>query len=548
MAVLRSDRLLFFSLLICLAAAADAANYWGADNRVVPSGYGTGRFYTREHVYEPEYHYPDEEYSNQIGRHPVNGGPAVYPASGRRRVPYSPNSTHWRHRVVAPQQGRVTVPQRNHNNFHDGSRLTVSRNKPNKAVPRRTTGLFRSSQWGSATIPYKGAKVNVPVLSGNKKAYRGTITTTVLGPQQMTSWGPGHNVLTNSASRTDPGIKAVQDAPDTSSPEKMCVRCPDDRSVVATKETTFVLVEPPAVKPCHNTPEARAKMSEMRVDSLFGPRPGTTVGEGSYNMLIRLVHNKEQLTMCKYRYHVTVRKCPPLHLPQHAHVRCSLNNAWGSRCQLTCSPGHQLVGHDVTECGDKMKWTNPMPRCVAVKGCPLPMSPEHGRLSCETPGSGEGTEVVSSGDLLEEGTICRYDCDPGYFVPQSQLHLSVIRCRSHSWNSTTDPSCQSEAGSLPSLVLADAEYRHPLRHHRKRAPCWANPCQGGGTCLNGPHPSRPMLCICPPDREGEFCERAKCQDEMCENGGRCMVLGDRAVCYCPPGFTGPKCQHMQAPS
>ncbi|KAJ4449045.1 hypothetical protein ANN_00439, partial [Periplaneta americana] len=389
-------------------------------------------------------------------------------------------------------------------------------------------------------------------------------------------------------------------------------------------------------------------------------------------------------------YYFTVRKCPPLHLPQHAHVRCSLNNAWGSRCQLTCSPGHQLVGHDVTECGDKMKWTNPMPRCVAVKGCPLPMSPEHGRLSCETPGSGEGTEVVSSGDLLEEGTICRYDCDPGYFVPQSQLHLSVIRCRSHSWNSTTDPSCQSEAGSLPSLVLADAEYRHPLRHHRKRAPCWANPCQGGGTCLNGPHPSRPMLCICPPDREdkcddvlaavkgcplpmspehgrlscetpgsgegtevvssgdlleegticrydcdpgyfvpqsqlhlsvircrshswnsttdpscqseagslpslvladaeyrhplrhhrkrapcwanpcqgggtclngphpsrpmlcicppdreGEFCERAKCQDEMCENGGRCMVLGDRAVCYCPPGFTGPKCQHMQ---
>ncbi|XP_069704729.1 delta-like protein 3 isoform X1 [Periplaneta americana] len=229
-------------------------------------------------------------------------------------------------------------------------------------------------------------------------------------------------------------------------------------------------------------------------------------------------------------------------------LRCSLNNAWGSRCQLTCSPGHQLVGHDVTECGDKTKWTNPMPRCVAVKGCPLPMSPEHGRLSCETPGSGEGTEVVSSGDLLEEGTTCRYDCDPGYFVPQSQLHLSVIRCQSHFWNSTTDPSCQSEAGSLPSLVLADAEYRHPLRHHRKRAPCWANPCQGGGTCLNGPHPSRPMLCICPPDREGEFCERAKCQDEMCENGGRCMVLGDRAVCYCPPGFTGPKCQHMQAPS
>jgi hypothetical protein len=71
---------------------------------------------------------------------------------------------HWdpsqrRHHVLAPQLGKVTVPQRNHR-------------KANESVlpRRRTTGLFRSSQWGSATIPYKGAKVNVPVLSGNKKA------------------------------------------------------------------------------------------------------------------------------------------------------------------------------------------------------------------------------------------------------------------------------------------------------------------------------------------------------------------------------------------
>ena len=79
---------------------------------------------------------------------------------------------------------------------------------------------------------------------------------------------------------------------------------------------------------------------------------------------------------------------------------------------------------------------------TAAKGCPLPMSPEHGRLSCETPGSSEGSDMTGSGDMLEEGSVCRYECDPGYMVPVSQSHLSVIRCRSHSWNSTTDPSCQ----------------------------------------------------------------------------------------------------------
>lgn len=72
------------------------------------------------------------------------------------------------------------------------------------------------------------------------------------------------------------------------------------------------------------------------------------------------------------------------------------------------------------------------------------MSPEHGRLSCETPESAGGSDINSSEDLLDEGSICRYDCDPGYTVPPSQAHLAVIRCWSHSWNSTTDPSCQGE--------------------------------------------------------------------------------------------------------
>ncbi|XP_021939605.1 delta-like protein 3 isoform X2 [Zootermopsis nevadensis] len=500
--------IVFLTVIASFAVSVDgAANYWGADNRIVSVA---GRPYTRDQVYQPEYYYPDEEYSNRIGQ-AVNRGRPLYTVAGR----------HWEHRVAVP---------------HSGSR--VPEGHYDKLPRRRTTGLFRSSQWGSATIPYRGAKVNVPVLSGNKKAYRGTITTTVLQPRS-------HDDRTGSEfPTTDSGLKAVQDSPDLSSTGKLCVLCPDDRHVVATKETTFALVEPPAVKPCHNSPATRALLSEVRAESLFGPRPGTTVGEGSYNILIRLIHNREQLTMCKYHYHVTVRKCPPLHLHEHAHVRCSLNNAWGSRCQLTCSQGYELVGHNITECGDKLKWTNPLPRCLAVKGCPLPMSPENGRLSCETPGSGEGSDVTSSGELLKEGSVCRYDCDPGYAVPQSQWHLMVIRCRAHSWNSTTDPSCQDD-GNTPQLLLADTEYHHPLRHHQKRRPCWANPCQAGGTCLNGPHPRRSVLCICPRDREGEFCERARCQEEMCENGGRCIVLGDKAACYCPPGFTGPKCQVSQ---
>ncbi|KAJ9577122.1 hypothetical protein L9F63_006294, partial [Diploptera punctata] len=140
-----------------------AANYWGSDNRLVPAdGYSQGRFYSRDNVYQPEYYYPDE-YSNQIGRQPVHSTSAVYPASGRQEV------GHWRHRGASARPGRVSLPKRNNNNFEDNS-ASRNVNKSKSQIPyRKTTGLFRTSQWGSATIPYKGAKVNVPVLSGNKK-------------------------------------------------------------------------------------------------------------------------------------------------------------------------------------------------------------------------------------------------------------------------------------------------------------------------------------------------------------------------------------------
>ena len=64
-------------------------------------------------------------------------------------------------------------------------------------------------------------------------------------------------MLQSNCANLDAGLKAVQDSPDNRSPERMCVRCPDDRSVLAAKGTTFMLVESPAVKPCHNSRAAR---------------------------------------------------------------------------------------------------------------------------------------------------------------------------------------------------------------------------------------------------------------------------------------------------
>lgn len=117
---------------------------------------------------------------------------------------------------------------------------------------------------------------------------------------------------------------------------------------------------------------------------------------------------------------------------------------WKKSTQYYCS--HYLRQEQVVYSGHCVLITPSL--FAAVKGCPLPMSPEHGHMSCKTPGSGKGSDISSNEDLLDEGSVCRYDCDPGYAVPPSQIHLAVIRCRAHSWNSTADPSCQGELSAL----------------------------------------------------------------------------------------------------
>jgi len=32
-----------------------------------------------------------------------------------------------------------------------------------------------------------------------------------------------------------------------------------------------------------------------------------------------------------------------------------------------------------------------------------------------------------------------------------------------------------------------------------------------------------------------------CQNNPCNNGGTCLVVGDTFQCNCPPGFRGPRC-------
>nr|CAD7585595.1 unnamed protein product [Timema genevievae] len=399
-------------------------------------------------------------------------------------------------------------------------RVTGSLARP-RGHPRITTGLYHTSQWGTARIPYRGAVVKVPVVGESRKrapcsshptapAYAGVdgrnherntlschsdtiqrnsvqivdIKATSTDNQQQFHPNRLHNTLVNGKVRFSNTVNvagyAVQDA---SVEDQVCVRCPVDRTVVASRGTDFVFMPHSKLKKCKHRP----RVPGAKWEYLYGPRPGSIITEGSHVVAGRALYNHKQLQQCQYRYTVLgmntfssclqyyryrvlgmntfssclqyyrytvlgmntfssclqyyryivlgmntfssclqyyryivlVRKCPPLMLPKYVDAHCSRGNVWGSECELLCHQGYQLHGHNVTVCGDQLLWSNSLPQCSVMTDCPLPMSPSHGRLSCHTP---DGS--VSS-NLLPEGSVCRYMCDEGYSVPESESHLLI---------------------------------------------------------------------------------------------------------------------------
>ncbi|GLH01269.1 Cadherin-related tumor suppressor [Gryllus bimaculatus] len=288
----------------------------------------------------------------------------------------------------------------------------------------------------------------------------------------------------------------------------------------------------------------RFKLPDLRMEWIQGPKPGSLVQEGHHIMIGQVSYKDHLLQTCRMKLNVLVRKCPPLMLPKHMTVQCSLGNSWGSKCQFSCNNGLHVVGQSSSECMDDLSWSHHIPVCEASKGCPAPMSPPHGQLLCQA-----HLEETRS-QVLPENAKCEYVCDAGYEIPATQYHLTTILCQDGAWNSTVDPTCINIGGIAldhPNAIQREAGHkrrRHKLRsglHKRSHGdPCNPNPCKEGGTCLRGPK-SAPAICRCPDHREGDFCEYERCR-EKCENGGKCVIFDEKAVCYCPPGFHGNLCE------
>ncbi|MDP6946424.1 MAG: calcium-binding EGF-like domain-containing protein, partial [Myxococcota bacterium] len=74
--------------------------------------------------------------------------------------------------------------------------------------------------------------------------------------------------------------------------------------------------------------------------------------------------------------------------------------------------------------------------------------------------------------------------------------------------------------------------------------CDPNPCDNGGTCVDGVNT---FDCECLEGYGGDHCESDidDCDPNPCDNGGACTDTGANAFeCECPDGFTGETCEDI----
>ncbi|XP_055973137.1 sushi, von Willebrand factor type A, EGF and pentraxin domain-containing protein 1 [Sorex fumeus] len=113
--------------------------------------------------------------------------------------------------------------------------------------------------------------------------------------------------------------------------------------------------------------------------------------------------------------------CPPLE-GSVPHLRtASADLKPGSKINLSCDPGFQLVGNPVRSCLNQGQWTQPLPHCERIS-CGVPPPLENGFYSAED---------------FHAGSTVTYQCNNGYYL----LGDSRMFCTDNgSWNGIS-PSC-----------------------------------------------------------------------------------------------------------
>ncbi|XP_064073656.1 uncharacterized protein LOC113404389, partial [Vanessa tameamea] len=196
-------------------------------------------------------------------------------------------------------------------------------------------------------------------------------------------------------------------------PQKICIQCPRDRTLVAKVGADRVFFQSPTLKTC----SGRKAPTNVRFVHMYGAKFGTLLERGSHVVLGRLMYKNQSVQHCKIQVHVIVQTCPtPKYLISHCEDEYK-------PCNFTCRDKTlELQGESALFCGEDMKWEGFLPHCRARNWCkPLP-PPDNGQISCK----GDTAEPYSG---LVEGARCRIRCPLGWRWNDKAVSV----CRRGTW-------------------------------------------------------------------------------------------------------------------
>ncbi|KAL4702959.1 hypothetical protein ACJJTC_008737 [Scirpophaga incertulas] len=200
-----------------------------------------------------------------------------------------------------------------------------------------------------------------------------------------------------------------------------CVRCPNDRTIIAKLGSDLVVLHTPLLQTC----TGQKAPSNVRIVSTYGPTFGSLLGRGSHVIIGRISRNNKILQMCKMQVHVITQDCP---VPRDLISKCDERN---KVCTFSCrNPQLELHGDPSLSCENGLGWTGDLPICRARTWCYPPPPPSNGHLSCNRGTFKNGTE-------FPEGSTCRIRCPVGlHWHPRA-----ATACRRGDW--TFELNCQS---------------------------------------------------------------------------------------------------------